>query len=118
MNNFIQVDSFVFILGLAQIIIAVFGIFILGLLIKILSDINDVTNRAKTEINEAFQDLSAVRGEAKKAADTIIKSLTLLVGAIGVKKIVSFIEQIVSDSTKTKKASRPKRVKVNVKTES
>ena len=118
MNNLIQADLFAFILSLAQIIIAVFGIFILGLLIKILSDINDVTHRTKTEINEAFHDLSTVRGEAKKAAGALIKSMAVLVSAVGVNKIVSFIERIVAGSTKPKKASRPKKVKVNVKSES
>ena len=110
MNNLIQTDTFILILGVAQITLAVFAVFVLGLLIKIFSDISEMTGRAKTEIKGAFSDFSTMRLELKKIAATLIKTFAVFASTVGVKKMMAFLENWVSKPTKKTKTSKPRKV--------
>ena len=105
MNTLAQSDLFVSLSGLALITIAVFLIFVLGLLIKILSDVSGVVDRVKNEADEFVGDIATIRGEVKGLMRTVNVYISALLTANGVKQIISLVTNK-SKTTSTKKKAR------------
>lgn len=111
MDSLIQSDIFLGVVGVSLITIAVFMIFVLGLLIKILSDLSLAVDRVKKETDQFVGDMSAIRSEIKNTVKTFNVYVSALLTANGLKQFMSFLAGTIGSSrTKDKKKSR--RVKV------
>jgi len=109
MESLVYSDFFLLVLGLSQIFIAVFLIFILGLLIKIFSDVSDIIKKIKRETDEVIEDVSHLRHELKGTIKSTSGYLKVLISATGVRKIISLLSGFMEKEEKPKKKRRTKK---------
>lgn len=111
MDALVQSDLFLTIIGVSQIIIAVFLIFILGLAVKIFSDVSYIIGRVKEETDEVIADIGEIRREVKSTTGAVVSYLTAVVSATGVKKALGLLSGFFEQKSESKKKTRKTRSK-------
>lgn len=75
MQNLIQSDIFFFITSVAVVVITIFILVMLWYIIRILKNIKDVSEIAKSGVSFLSGDLSGMRKKIKKLFEAIIKKI-------------------------------------------
>ncbi|MEX0918781.1 MAG: hypothetical protein WDZ85_02320 [Candidatus Paceibacterota bacterium] len=113
MTTLHQSDFFINFLGVSQIFIAVFLVFILALLVKILSDIAFLTRRFKREVKETAADLAEIRSEAKDTIKSLVAYVATFIGAVGVRRAMGFLAGWLEQSTSKRRARSGRKTKTS-----
>ncbi len=100
MTNLAQSDLFINFVGVAQIFLFVFSVFVLGLLVKILSDISQISGRVKRESAELLTDMADIRTEAKEVVKAVISYTATFISAAGVRKFAGLMAGILEQTKK------------------
>ncbi len=111
MESIVNSDFFLLVLGMSQIFIAVFLVFLLGLMVKIFSDISYIVGRVKKETDEVVEDISFIRKEAKSIVRSTSAYLKVFVSASGIKKAIGLLSRFMdkkAEPKRTKKATNKK----------
>ncbi len=104
MDSLIQSEIFQGLVGLSFIVMAVFAVFILGLSIKVLSDLSQIINKIKKETDDLTNDLGVIKGEIKGLLRSVGTYFSVLLTADGLKQVLAMF----MNRQKKKKAKRVK----------
>lgn len=106
MESIVNSDFFLLVLGMSQIFIAVFLIFLLGILVKIFSDISYIVGRIKKETDEVVEDVSFLRKEVRSIVKSTSGYLKVFVSASGIKKAVGLLSGFMEKKEEPKKTRK------------
>lgn len=106
MSQIVNSDFFIFIAGMADILIAVFLVIILALFIKIVNDVRQTVQTVKEEIDELTDDLNEVREDAKKRAKTAMAYLEVAAGSLTLRKVLGTLGNFITKRTSNTKRNK------------
>ena len=109
MTDIVSAPIFVFVTGVAEVLIVVFAAIFFAYAVMILKNVSDITKLAKKEADKISADLEEARTDIKNGVELTKKRIGVLVSALSVQRALSLVWNGATRAANKKKGKRPPR---------